>query len=122
AVGLVPADSPGIERRAFWKSHVLAGAESDEVILDDVYVPDDFVFTVEGSAVLDPVEVTGYIWLQLALSSTYLGMVGGLVERVLASAKGTPEERGAIVVQVEAQAAAIDGIAFALAAPGEDRE
>ena len=49
AVGLVPADSPGIERRPFWKSHVLAGAESDEVILDDVHVPDDFVFVVEGS-------------------------------------------------------------------------
>src|SRR4051812_35526241 len=63
AVGLVPADSPGIERRPFWRSHVLAGAESDEVILTDVHVPDDFVFVVEGSAHLDPVEVTGYIWL-----------------------------------------------------------
>jgi alkylation response protein AidB-like acyl-CoA dehydrogenase len=121
AVGLVPADSPGIERRPFWKSHVLAGAESDEVILNDVHVPDDFVFVVEGSDALDPVEVTGYIWLQLALSSTYLGIVSGLVERLLESGKGTPEERGGVVARVEAQAAAVDGIAYAFDAR-EDRE
>jgi alkylation response protein AidB-like acyl-CoA dehydrogenase len=119
AVGLVPADSPGIERRPFWKSHVLAGAESDEVILTDVHVPDDFVFVVEGSDALDPVEVTGYIWLQLALSTTYLGIVSGLVERLLQAGKGTPEERGGILAQVEGQAAAIDGIAYGLDAREE---
>ncbi|MBV8314669.1 MAG: acyl-CoA/acyl-ACP dehydrogenase [Planctomycetaceae bacterium] len=121
AVGLVPADSPGIERRPFWKSNVLAGAESDEVILNDVHLPDDFVFVIEGSAQLDPVEVTGYIWLQLALASTYLGIVSGLVERLLESTKGTPEDRGGVLAQVEAQAAALDGIAYALDAR-EDRE
>jgi alkylation response protein AidB-like acyl-CoA dehydrogenase len=121
AVGLVPADSPGIERRPFWKSHVLAGAESDEVILTDVHVPDDFVFVVEGSDQLDPVEVTGYIWFQMALSTTYLGIVSGLVERLLASGKGTSEERGAILAQVEVFSAAIDGIAYSLDAR-EDRD
>jgi alkylation response protein AidB-like acyl-CoA dehydrogenase len=121
AVGLVPADAPRIERRPFWKSPILAGAESDEVILDDVHVPDDFVFVVEGSDQLDPVEVTGYVWFQLALSATYLGIVSGLVERVLAAGKGTSEERGTVVAQVEAQAAAVDGIAYGLGAR-DDRE
>ena len=121
AVGLVPADSPGIERRPFWKSHVLAGAESDEVILTDVHVPDDFVFVIEGSDQLDPVEVTGYIWFQMALATTYLGIVSGLVERLLAAGKGTSEERGGILAQVEAFAAAIDGIAYSLDAR-EDRD
>jgi len=121
AVGLIPADSPGIERRPFWKSHILAGAESDEVRLEDVHAPDDFVFPVDESNVLDPVELTGYIWLQLALASTYLGITGNLVERLIASGKATPEERGGVVVQVESQAAAIDGIAYGLDA-GEDRE
>jgi len=121
AVGLVPADSPGIERRPFWKSHVLAGAESDEVILTEVHVPDDFVFVVEGSDQLDPVEVTGYIWFQMALSTTYLGIVSGLVERLLASGKGTSEERGGILAQVEAFSAAIDGVAYSLDAR-EDRD
>jgi alkylation response protein AidB-like acyl-CoA dehydrogenase len=121
AVGLVPADSAGIERRPFWKSPILAGAESDEVILNDVHVPDDFVFVVEDSDQLDPVEVTGYVWFQLALSATYLGIVSGLVERLLVSGKGTAEERGAVLAQVEGQAAAVDGIAYGLDARA-DRE
>jgi alkylation response protein AidB-like acyl-CoA dehydrogenase len=120
-VGLVPADSPGIERRPFWKSHILAGAESDEVILNDVHVPEDFVFIIEGSDALDPVEITGFIWFQLALCSTYLGIVSGLVERLLQSGKGTAEERGWVLSQVHAHASSIDGIAYSLDAR-EDRE
>lgn len=120
AVGLVPADSEGIERKPFWNTNILAGAESDEVVLHDVHVPDDFVFVVDGADVLDPVEVTGYIWFQAALGATYLGIASGLVERLLKSKKGTPEERGMMVAQVESQAAAVDGIAYALDAR-EDR-
>lgn len=121
AVGLVPADSEGIERKPFWNTNILAGAESDEVILHDVHVPDDFVFIVDGADVLDPVEVTGFIWFQAALGATYLGIASGLVERLLKSKKGTPEERGMIVAQIENQAAAVDGIAYALDAR-EDRK
>jgi alkylation response protein AidB-like acyl-CoA dehydrogenase len=115
AVGLVPADAPGIERRPFWKSHVLAGAESDEVILNDVHVPADFVFVVPDSAVLDQVEVAGFIWFQMALASTYLGVVSGLAERLVMTDKGLPEERGLVLAQLEGYAAAIDGIAAGLA-------
>ena len=122
AVGLVPADSPGIERKPFWNTHVLAGAESDEVILHDVHVPDDFVFIADGDAVLDPVEVTGYIWLQVALSATYLGIASALVERLLKSKKGTREERGMIIASIENQAAAIDGIAYGLDARDDRNE
>jgi len=116
AVGLIPADTQGIERRPFWKTHVLAGAESDEVILTDAHVPDDFVFIVDDTDVLNPVEITGYVWFQLALSSSYLGMASSLVDRVLSSGKGTCEERANLVVQVENQATALDGIAYALQA------
>ena len=91
------------------------------MILNDVHVPDDFVFIVEGSDRSDPVEVTGYIWFQLAVSSTYLGIVSGLVERLLEAGKGTPEERGWVLAQIDTQAAAIDGIAYGLDAR-EDRE
>jgi alkylation response protein AidB-like acyl-CoA dehydrogenase len=120
-VGLVPADSEGIERKPFWKSHVMAGAESDELILTNVHVPADFVFVPDTSIVFDPVELVGYIWLQMGLTSTYLGVVSNLALRLLESGKGTPEERGLVVAQIEAQAAAVDGVAYGLAA-GEDLE
>jgi hypothetical protein len=38
AAAIIPADTPGIERRPFWQSPILAGAESDEVVLRDVLV------------------------------------------------------------------------------------
>ncbi len=116
AVGLIPADSEGIERRPFWKSEILAGAESDEVVLTDAHVPNDFVFIVDDTDALNPVEITGYIWFQLALSSTYLGVVSALVEHVLKAEKGNPQERAQLVIQVENQATALDGIAYALQA------
>jgi alkylation response protein AidB-like acyl-CoA dehydrogenase len=121
AVGLVPADAAGIERKPFWNTHILAGAESEEVILHDVHVPDDFIFVIDRPEILDPVEVTGYIWFQAALGATYLGIASALVERLLKSKKGTPEERGMIVAAVESHAAAVDGIAYGLDAR-EDRD
>lgn len=39
----------GIERRDFWGSWVLAGAESDEVLLHDVEVPDSLMFRMGES-------------------------------------------------------------------------
>jgi alkylation response protein AidB-like acyl-CoA dehydrogenase len=114
AVGLIPADVSGIERRSFWTSPILAGAESDEVILTDAHVPDDFVFITDQTDALNPVEITGYVWFQLSLTSTYLGIVSALVEKVLESGKGTAEERAQLIVQVENQATALDGIAYAL--------
>ena len=73
--GLIEHPSAAWIHRTLCPAHVLAGAESDEVTVTDVHVPDDFVFVAAADAVLDPVEVTGYVWLQLALTSTYLGVV-----------------------------------------------
>lgn len=114
AIGLIPADAKGIERKPFWNSPILAAAESDEVVLDDVHVPGDFVFVVDDDQVIDPVEVTGYIWFQLCVTATYLGVVSALVEQLLQSGKGSSEERGALVARLQAQAAAVDGIAYGL--------
>ena len=115
----MPADSAGIERRPFWKSNILAGAESDELSLVDVEVPDNFVFVVEN-AMHSIRSRSPDTWFQLALCAPYLGIASGLVERMLQSGKGTPEERGFIVAQIEAHAAAVEGLAYGL--DGSDRE
>ena len=44
AVVLIPAESPGIERARFWRTTALAGAESDQVTLTEVFVPDALIF------------------------------------------------------------------------------
>jgi alkylation response protein AidB-like acyl-CoA dehydrogenase len=119
-VALVPADSPGIERRPFWNNPVLAGAESDELILNDVIVPHHFVALSRSDDALDPLEELGYLWLQLALSASYVGIGSALVERVLQAKRGEPSDRLGVVVEIESAMSAVEAVARGLSA-GEDR-
>ena len=114
AVVLVPADTPGIVRRPFWKSSVLTGAESDELILQDVVIPGDFLFLPQIEAELDPVEVAGYLWFQLLLSASYLGAATALVERVFVQGKGNASEREHLGIEVEGAMSALEGVACAM--------
>ncbi|HEX2573596.1 MAG TPA: acyl-CoA dehydrogenase family protein [Polyangia bacterium] len=111
AVVLVPADAPGIERRPFWRSSVLTAAESDEVVLHDVPIPGDLLFLPGAEDHLDPVELAGYLWFQLLIAASYLGMASGLVERVLAAGKGGATERALLGTELEAAMAALENVA-----------
>src|ERR1035438_3892654 len=65
AAAMIPADTPGIERRPFWKSPILAGAESDEVVLHDVMVPQDAFIPLGGSGRVSAVQDRGFLWFEL---------------------------------------------------------
>jgi len=111
AVVLVPADSPGLERRPFWRSSVITGAESDEVILNDVLIPGDCLFFPDAEDHLDSVEVAGYLWFQLLVTASYLGAASGLVERVIVAGKGGATERTLLGIEVEAAMEALESVA-----------
>jgi alkylation response protein AidB-like acyl-CoA dehydrogenase len=119
AVVLVPADAPGIERRPFWRSSVLTGAESDEVILTDAPIPGDLLFFPGAEEHLDPVEVAGYLWFQLLVSASYLGAASALVERVIRSGKGAATEQTLLGIDVESAMEALENVARAMV--GEPR-
>ena len=57
AVVLLPGNDPKIERKPFWKSPILAGAESDEVILNEVPVPEKVISYSGAPGDLDNVQV-----------------------------------------------------------------
>lgn len=109
ALAIIQADSPGLERRPFWASWVLAGAESDEVILHEVVVPEEFVSYLGGSDALGLTK--GLIWFELLISASYLGIASALVERTIASRRGTPAERMLLGIEVEGAMAALEGVA-----------
>ncbi|MBW3609271.1 MAG: acyl-CoA dehydrogenase family protein, partial [Actinobacteria bacterium] len=46
AVAIVRTEAGGIERRPFWRSWVLRGAESDEVVLDRVAVEEELLYRI----------------------------------------------------------------------------
>jgi len=114
AVAVVPADTPGLDRKPFWKSAVLGGAESDELSLTDVHVNDDQVFFPEVEESLDAVEAGGFLWFELLVSASYLGVASALAERVLAGGRGNPGERLRLAIDVEGAMAALEGVARAM--------
>jgi alkylation response protein AidB-like acyl-CoA dehydrogenase len=118
AAAIIPADTPGLERRPFWQSPILAGAESDEVILRDVCVPEDAFFPLGGSGRANPVQDRGFLWFELLITACYLGMASALVERVLLSGRGGAAERVSLATDVEGAMSALEGVARAMR-PGE---
>jgi alkylation response protein AidB-like acyl-CoA dehydrogenase len=120
-VALIPASTPGIERRPFWNSPMLAGAESDEIVLNDVLVSNRLLFPAGDSSTLDPIQVSGFLWFELLMGATYLGAATSLVERAVRKNRGTAIERATLGTEVESAMAALEGVARAMDA-GEPRD
>jgi alkylation response protein AidB-like acyl-CoA dehydrogenase len=117
AVVLVPADSSGIERKPFWGTNVLAGAESDELILEDVHVPDRLIFRTESDDPdrLDSLQTNGFLWFELLIAASYLGMASGLVEQALERRKDeVVVDALRLATEVEGSMSALEGVACAM--------
>jgi alkylation response protein AidB-like acyl-CoA dehydrogenase len=111
AIILIPATSDGIERKPFWNSWALAGAESDQVTLTDVFVPDALIFYPDTGAVMDPIQERGFVWFELLIAASYLGAASALVERVILSGRGSADDRMMLAVELESAAAALEHVA-----------
>lgn len=118
AMLLIPADRPGISVHPFWDSPILAGAESDEVRLTDVLVPEEYVVrtTPEDPGRLDDLQTIGFIWFEMLISSVYLGAAANLVDRVLAAGRGSITDRADLGIGIEAAINGVEGVARALEA------
>ncbi|MFI1764507.1 acyl-CoA dehydrogenase family protein [Streptomyces sp. NPDC020800] len=112
-VALVPAESPGITRRPFWGSPFLAGAESDEVELENVHVPEELMLRpqVELGTGLDTLQTVGFVWFELLVTAAYTGAVGRLAEAALRSGRGSATDRAALITGVEAAAGLAENVA-----------
>jgi alkylation response protein AidB-like acyl-CoA dehydrogenase len=116
AVVAIPAATPGLSRRPFWQVPILAGAESDEVVLSGVCVPEDQFFPLGGSGRCDAVQQRGLLWFNLLITACYIGISSALVERVLLSDRGDAGERINLTAEVEGAMAALEGVARAMSA------
>ncbi len=111
AVVLIPASSPGIERSPFWQSWILAGAESDQVVLRDVHVDASLVFYPQVGLTMDPIQARGFVWFELLIAASYLGAASALAERVISSGKGSATDRAVLAIELETSAAALEQVA-----------
>ena len=120
AVVLIPASSAGIERAPFWQSTALAGAESDQVTLTEVFVPDALIFYPQDGEVMDPIQARGFVWFELLISASYLGAATNLAERVIARGRGSDEDRAGLAIELETAAAALEHAASAASTTGDN--
>jgi alkylation response protein AidB-like acyl-CoA dehydrogenase len=88
AVVLIPADSAGIHRTPFWQTTALAAAESDQITLTDVFVPEALIFYPHDGESMDPIQARGFAWFELLVAASYLGAVTNLAERVITRGRG----------------------------------
>ena len=121
AVVLIPAESAGIERTPFWKTTALAAAESDQVTLTEVFVPEALIFYPEDGEVMDPIQARGFVWFELLISASYLGAATNLAERAIARGRGSDEDRAGMAIELETAAAALEQVA-SVAATIEDND
>ena len=115
AVLLIPATSNGISHRPFWTTPILAGAESDEVVLTDVSVSDQLAFET-STGEMDSIQTCGFIWFELLVTASYLGIASALAERVLTARRGPDLDRALLASELEAAMSALEGIAARIAA------
>ena len=120
AVVLIPADSPGIERARFWQTTALAGAESDQVTLSGVFVPDALIFYPTDGEEMDPIQARGFVWFELLISASYLGAATNLAERAIGRGRGSDHDRASLAIDLQTMAAALEHAAATAATTSDN--
>jgi len=120
AVVLIPADSAGIKRAPFWQTTALAAAESDQVTLTEVFVPEALIFYPQDGESMDPIQARGFVWFELLISASYLGAATNLAERAIARGRGSDEDRAGLAIELETMAAALEQVASVAATAGDN--
>lgn len=113
---LIPADSPGITVHPFWSSPVLAAAQSDEVRLADVFVPEGLAIrtTADDPQRLDDLQAAAFVWFEMLVTSAYVGAASTLVELALARGRGSVGDRAELGLALENAVALTEGVARAV--------
>ncbi|MCX3292258.1 acyl-CoA/acyl-ACP dehydrogenase [Streptomyces sp. NEAU-H22] len=124
ALALVPADAPGLTVHPYWGNDLLAGAESEEVRLEDVFVPAGMVVRAgaDDPHRLDDLQSAGFVWFEMLISAGYAGGALALVEQVLERERGSVAERASLAVDMETAVALLEGVARATRPEPGDEE
>lgn len=120
AVALVSAKEQGISVGPFWRSPILAGAETCRVTFDNVRVQKAALSYVGDSSTLDRAQLRGFLWFELLISSAYLGIASALVGRVLVGDRTTATRSVSLLSEVESAMAALLHAASRIAAGDAD--
>lgn len=111
-VAIVPANTNGLTVRNFWSSPILAGAESEEVILHDVFVASQNMFLPGDEIDYAAMQAGSFIWFQLLTTSCYLGIGSALMIQLIESGKGASQDRMEVACELEGAMSMLEGVAY----------
>lgn len=116
-IGMAFAADPAIERHPFWQAPHLKAADSNAVVLRDLFIPDAMMCSsATVDAHLDESqrgagENMFAIWFQLLASASYLGMAAALAERALDHKKGSQDDRAMLLIELQGATLTLNGLA-----------
>lgn len=121
---MLPAGTPGLSVEPFWASFALAGAQSHEVRLTDVFVTAEQIIRTppELADQMNELTTVGLIWFEMMVCAAYTGMVSALVDRVLSRGRGSVADRAALGTRIESAAALTEGLARRVVAGDVDND
>lgn len=111
AVAIIPANTNGLTVRDFWTIPILAGSESEEVILKDVFVGQQNMFLPGDETDYTSLQAGSFIWFQILTASCYLGIGSALMIQLIETQKGSPDGRVEVACELEGAMATLEGVA-----------
>ena len=103
-----------IRCREFWNTPFLAAADSHEVVLDDVFVPEELMAVPESDSSpgrIGIIESGALYWFQLFICASYLGIASAVVELALQKKAGNDSERAMLGIEIESAMSMLEGLA-----------
>lgn len=95
----VPLAAPGVSVVHTWNSLGMRGTASDDLVFEDVFVPEDKVLANRPYGVVDgPLQVISSIAFPI-VSGAYLGVAEAAYDAAIAAASASEARRGNVVVQ-----------------------
>jgi alkylation response protein AidB-like acyl-CoA dehydrogenase len=113
-LAIIRPDCDGISKAPFWTNPALAGSDSHQVTLDDVFIPEDDVMLPDPTdanqaEAVALAEVTGIGYFQALISASYLGVASGLARMVFQGSRGSQTERVQLLTDLESAALSLRG-------------
>jgi hypothetical protein len=87
-------------------------------VLNDVEVADAQICCLDADGLL---LTNGFLWFELLISASYLGIADGLLFQVFSRHKGSAADRALLGIEHEAAMAGLEGVARELADPSDNR-
>ncbi len=114
ALVTIPAEAEGITVTPYGNDQILCGAENNDVVLNKVFVGDEYISYFGGPDQLNEALSTAFLWFECFVSASYLGAASALVERVLCARRGNETERMRLLTLTESTMMAIEGVATSI--------